>query len=273
MRIFITGASGFIGKNLLDFYSKHQTFGWSRGMDLATELDNFKPDLIIHCAAEIYNPDLMWDSNIVLTKTCLDYVKVNPQTQMVHLGSSGEYGPVSKASSEKDLIDPVDMYQATKGMATLMCQGYARNFNLNISIARPYSVFGPGEKPHRLFPRLYKAYIKNEPMVLFQGYHDFIYIDDFVRGIDILATYESVPRGEIINLGSGVQYSNFEINDLFIKYTGIKNAPVEKKETLQKLFESNFWVCDTTYAWQKYKFKTRLSVDEGIVKFLNQASY
>jgi len=273
MKIFITGAGGFVGKNLLEFYKDQQTFGWSRGMDLGSELTNFQPDVIIHCAAEIYNPDLMWDSNIILTKTCLDYVKANPNTKMVHLGSSGEYGPVSKASSEKDLIDPVDMYQATKGMATLMCQGYARNFGLDISIARPYSVFGPGEKPHRLFPRLYKAYIKQEPMILYQGYHDFIYIDDFVRGIDILVRYENLPRGEIVNFGSGVQYSNFEINDLFANYTNNKTAPVEKKENLQKLFESNFWVCDTTYAWQKYKFKTGFSVEAGISKFINLANY
>jgi len=272
VKIFITGSTGFVGKNLIQFYSNEEVKPYYRENDLTSELENFKPDVIINSAAEIYNSEVMWESNVILTKKCLDYVKKNPTTKMVQIGSSSEYGPVSKASKENDLINPVDMYQATKGMCTLMSQGYARQYNLNISIARPYSVYGPGERPHRLFPRLYKAYIKQEPMILFQGFHDFIYIDDFVRGIDILCKYENAPPGEIVNFGSGVQYSNFEINDIFKQIVG-HEAPVEKKESLSKIFESNFWVCDTTYAWQKYKFKSIVDIHTGIANFINQAEY
>ena len=270
MKIFITGSTGFVGKNLVEFYSRcvEDVKAYRREDDLTSELNVFKPDVIIHSAAEIYDAEVMWESNIIMTKVCLDYVMSNPSTKMIYIGSSSEYGPAPKASSEKDTINPVDMYQATKGMGTLMCQGYSRHYDLDISIARPYSVYGPGEKPHRLFPRLYRAYIKHEPMILNQGYHDFIYIDDFVRGIDILCRYENLPRGEIVNFGSGVQYSNFEINDIFKNITG-RDAPIEKKQTLAKMFESNFWVCDTSYAWQKYKFKTQTDIHTGILNFID----
>jgi nucleoside-diphosphate-sugar epimerase len=268
VKIFITGSTGFVGKNLIKYYSHEEVKPYYRENDLSFELENFKPDVIINSAAEIYDDSVMWESNVVLTKKCLDYVKNNPTTKMVQIGSSSEYGPMPRASSEKDLINPVDMYQATKGMCTLLAQGYARHYNLDIVIARPYSVYGPGEKPHRLFPRLYNAYIKQEPMVLYQGFHDFIYIDDFVRGIDILCKYENAPKGDIVNFGSGVQYSNFEINDIFQKITNV-SAPVEKKLNLLKPFESNFWVCDTTYAWQKYKFKTQYDIYAGIKDFID----
>ena len=121
MRIFITGSNGFIGKNLVEYYSSHEVYGYKRG-NLTTELSDFSPNLIINCAAEIYDPLSMYESNVTITKECLEWVAGNRQTAMIQIGSSSEYGPLSYASSEKDKINPVDMYQATKGMATLLCQ-------------------------------------------------------------------------------------------------------------------------------------------------------
>lgn len=272
MKIFITGTTGFIGQNLVKFYSDHDIFEHRRYMDVGAKLDYFKPDLIINCAAEIYNAADMFVPNVLWTHECLEYVKSSPKTKMVQIGSSAEYGPLDHPSSEQDRINPVDMYQATKGAATLLCQGYARQYKLDISVARPYSVYGPGEKPHRLFPRLFKAFVKDEPMTLYQGYHDFIYIDDFVRGIDILAKEESKPYGEIVNFGSGKQYSNFEVADLFKQISG-KSAPISIQEQMAKTFESTVWICDTKYAQEKYDFKTEVSLEDGIKKFLELANY
>ena len=58
MKIFLTGTQGFIGRNLLEFYHGHEIFEHRRYMDIGAKLDYFKPDLIIHCAAEIYKPEL-----------------------------------------------------------------------------------------------------------------------------------------------------------------------------------------------------------------------
>ena len=53
MKIFITGGTGFIGRNLIDFYCDEEIFQYKRGSDLADDLKYFKPDLIINSAAEI----------------------------------------------------------------------------------------------------------------------------------------------------------------------------------------------------------------------------
>ena len=136
MKIYITGANGFIGKNLIEFYKDHQILAHQRNTDIQAQCDWFKPDLIFHCAAEIYKPELMFESNIVLTQQCLEYVKAHPKTRMVYIGSSAEYGPMPRASKETDRINPVDMYQATKGAGTLLCQGYAMQYCLDVKIAR-----------------------------------------------------------------------------------------------------------------------------------------
>jgi len=266
MKIFITGTTGFIGKNLIEYYKDHEVFEHKRYMDLPAKLDYFKPEVIINCAADIYNPLDMWLPNVVWARDCLEYVRENPSTKMIQIGSSSEYGPMPRASNETDRINPVDMYQATKGAATLLCQGYARQYKLDIKIARVYSAYGNHEKSHRLFSRLYDAFFNTQPMTLFNGYHDFIYIDDFIRGIDILVKAEA-NHGDIVNFGSGVQHSNLEVLQLWEKITG-KLAPVTYENKMNKEFESNVWICDTSYASNAYGFKVEYSLEEGIQELI-----
>lgn len=266
MKLFITGSSGFVGKNLVSFYKEHDIHSYTRGQNLVEELEKFQPEVIINSAAEIYDSEKMYASNIQIVYDCLEYVK-KTKIRMIQIGSSSEYGTMNRASKETDRINPIDVYQATKGAATLLCQGYARKYKLDVLIARPYSIYGPGEKPHRLFPMLYKSFIRNQQMNLKQGYHDFIYIDDFLRGIDILINHQNPKHGDIVNFGSGIQYSNFEICDFFEEIVG-HSASINKINDIAESHENDVWVCDTTHAEEEYGFKVKYDIKSGIQKFI-----
>jgi nucleoside-diphosphate-sugar epimerase len=269
MKIFITGTTGFLGMSLKEhFGSTHTVSEYVRGTDMTAALMVNKPDVIIHCAGEIYNADKMFATNVGLVEEILEWIKRNPATRMIQIGSSAEYGPMHRATAEVDRINPVDVYQATKGAASLLCQGYSRQFDLQTLVARIYSGYGVNERPHRLFPRLYRAFFNNEPMKLFGGVHDFIYIDDFVRGIELVLQQEW-PTGEIVNFGSGRQYTNRAVLETWEQVTG-QSAPVEYEDRLSKAYESDVWVCDTAYAQQQYKFQTQFSLEQGIEDFIKK---
>ena len=116
MKIYITGATGFLGQSFAHHYApNNMIFCHSRGSDPVTELNMVNPDLIIHCAGEIYDNTLMVDTNILMTHQILEWVKDHSATRMIYIGSSSEYGQVDRATTESDPINPTDIYQATKG--------------------------------------------------------------------------------------------------------------------------------------------------------------
>ena len=269
MKIYITGATGFLGLSFIDHLSeKNEILSHVRGTSVVDELDSFVPDLIIHCAGEIYDNELMFDTNIGMTHGILEWVRSHPSTRMIYVGSSSEYGILARAANESDRINPVDIYQATKGAASLLCQGYSRYYKLQITVARIYSGYGVHERERRLFPTLYRATFKNQPMTLHDGVHDFIYIDDFLRGIDCLLAKEW-PLGEIVNFGSGQQTTNLEVLEVWNRVTGEK-SPITYQEGFSKAYESKIWCCDTSYSQSQYGFKTEYSLEMGIKDFIRK---
>jgi nucleoside-diphosphate-sugar epimerase len=263
MKFFITGTTGFLGRSLKQhFEPQHEVVEYIRGASITDMLTIHQPNVIIHCAGEIYNADKMFSTNVCMVEEILEWVKRNRDCRMIQIGSSSEYGPVDYPTSEQDRINPQNAYEATKGAATLLCQGYSRQFDLQVLVARIYSGYGAHERPHRLFPKLYRAFYHNEPITLYRGVHDFIYIEDFVRGIE-LTLAKSWPTGEIVNFGSGRQYTNVQVLEAWERVTG-RTALLEYHDRFSKSHDTKFWCCNTSYAEDQYGFVAQYTLEQGI---------
>ena len=235
-KILITGSNGFVGKNLIEYYSdKYSIITLFRNDNIDDKLAE-NPDFIINTAASIYDFDTMFDTNVGLVHKLIEYVK-QTKTRLVQIGSSAEYGKKDFPSKETDLLQPVSYYAGTKAAATLMCQSVALEYDLPIVVARPYSLYGKYEKTYRLFSKLYESFVNNTEMTLSEGYHDLIYIDDFIFGLDLLL--HNGYNGDIVNFGTGRQTSNFEVLNIFVNIFGNQPNCIKISQGLAKPFENN----------------------------------
>jgi nucleoside-diphosphate-sugar epimerase len=269
MKYLITGHTGFIGKSLVErLKDSDELFlvgrDWETNPTIPTEIKNFSPDYIIHCAAEIKNSSKTFNSNVVMTDWLLRVTRDVDYRAFINLGSSSEYGATNKSISEKDLLKPRTLYEATKGASTLLCQGHASEYDKPIATIRPFSVYGIYESESRLVPTLFRNFKNNSPCKLSLGVHDFIYVDDFIDGIfSVLYSEREVIKGDVVHFGNGVQYTNLEVFNIIKRLFG-KELEYQKINNIFNTYDTLSWVADISYAKAKYKFNPKYSLETGL---------
>jgi len=266
----ITGIQGFIGGHLK---KACELLGWevhgtTREDTIASTVKLLKstnPAYIFHTAAELTDESKMYETNVALTHAILDYCVRLPQgkkpNKLVIFGSSSEYGRKTKPSAETDALEPETIYEGTKAAATYLARSYSITYNIPTVVIRPFTVYGQGEKFKKLIQVLLKL---PKEIELSAGVHDYIYITDFIDAVfKIINTPRATPF-DIVNVGTGKQTTNLEVVKLIEKYTG---HSFYTKPRPSKPYDSDTWVCDTTYSSAEYGLKPKYSIEDGL-KFL-----
>lgn len=268
MKYLITGYTGFIGKSIIDRLPGQTLFllgrEWATDTTIPDQIMKFSPDYIIHCAAEIKDSSKTFISNVSMTNWLLNITQNIDYKAFISLGSSSEYGATNKAISEIDLLKPRTMYEATKGASTLLCQGFASEYDKPIAIVRPFSVYGVHESENRLIPTLFKNFKNMTPCKISLGVHDFIHIDDFIDGIfSVLYSESDLIKGDVVHFGSGVQYTNLEVFNIIKSICGI-DLEYQLINNIFNKYDSLNWVADISYAKSKYKFNPKYNLINGL---------
>jgi nucleoside-diphosphate-sugar epimerase len=269
-KVVITGANGFVGSSLVKFLEKEmQVFPFTRKNSMS-EIVDIEPEYIIHCAAEVYNKDLMFDSNVILTYELLELSKNLPSLEhFVYIGSSSEYGRKSCPISEDDVLKPDSIYEGTKACGTMLTRAYGKTYGFMTSIIRPFSLYGPKEPQRKFIPRLYDCFVTNTSMNISPGVHDWIYIDDFVEGIKLVMV-NAKETGEYYHFGTGIQHTNLEVFKLFsivmdktLDYTLVNTAAGSAG------IDSNSWVANAEKVLKQFNWSPKHTLKEGLIKYVN----
>ena len=268
MKIIITGHTGFIGKSLLERFKGEEimTIGreWKTDSTLKDQIKQFNPEYIIHCAAEIKNAYNTFEANVLMLNWLLETTTNINYKAFINIGSSSEYGHTTISMTEKELLKPRTMYEATKGAGTLLCQGFAREFNKPVVTVRPFSVYGEYEPSSRLIPTLFRNFKNNIVSNISLGVHDFIHIDDFLDGLlYIMLSEREIIKGDIVHLGSGVQYTNLEVFNIIKDLFNSTLEPISIENIFNK-YDTLNWVADITYAKSRYKFNPKYNLKTGL---------
>jgi len=231
MKIFITGTAGFIGFSLAKFLlesnhnvhgydgitnyydiklkqnrnkilTKYKKFSSTKGMlenkDLLKKtLNKFKPEIIIHLAAQagvrysIEQPRSYLSSNIMGTFNIIELAHKIKVKHLLIASSSSVYGANKKIPyRENDNIQSqLSVYASTKLATESLAHSYSNIWKLPTTALRFFTVYGPWGRPDMALFKFTKSIINGKKIDIYNKgnmYRDFTYIDDIVKCISLL---------------------------------------------------------------------------------------
>ena len=267
MRILVTGAAGFIGSHLCErlVIKGHQVIGIDNfsnyydsslkkinakdieqsgvqliRADLLDDLSSILPtdfDIIYHFAAQpgisASTPYKDYErNNVKATQHLLQWViETHSSLKMfINIATSSIYG-FHATSTEEEAPMPVSDYGVTKLAAEQLVLAAQRSEKIPSCSIRLFSVYGPRERPEKLYTKLIKSIYENTSFPLYEGseLHErsFTYVGDIIDGLEKIIDNRDACNGEIINLGSTAVYTTADGIALIEKIIG-KNAIIEK---------------------------------------------
>jgi len=203
MRVFITGASGFIGSYLFrDLVNAgHEVLALKRAttnlyriedcLEKAIWIDEsssfekeivaFKPDIIFHLAWKGVSAKdrvdwVMQESNIPLFQTLLNIATKCGTKKFVGVGSQAEYGVFESKIDESYPANPNSAYGAVKYACLTILKTYCELNSINWYWFRIFPCFGPTEDDNWLIPSLIKCIYTQDHMDLTPGEQKLAYL-------------------------------------------------------------------------------------------------
>ncbi len=282
-KILITGSSGFIGKNLVEsLLSEYEITGLSKqqknsksnhiikDISKITSKDFKNIFCIIHLAAitdlkvcKDY-PDQCIATNVLGTQKILESARKN-NCKVIYASTSHVYGiPKKLPINETTSTSPTSMYAGSKLAGEILCESYHKQFDMDISIVRIFSVYGPESNNHYVVPNIVEQLKKSNKIKLgnINSRRDFIFISDVINAFKIILN--NINGFNIYNVGAEKSYSIKEICKKFEKLHGEK---IIIKSTVKQnsKFDAKNIVCDATKL-KKLGWKSKISLDEGLKK-------
>jgi len=295
MKILITGATGFVGKHVIDqiqasgydilastlekdkIECSYKDIQWLYGDmgdidSLKPAIKSFSPEVVIHLAWQGI-PDYSEGVSLINLNNSIQLldliVEETSCKKIIVSGSCFEYGAKKGITKETDPIKINSFFAWAKHSLYEYLALKCEKKNINLVWFRIYYVYGPGQRIKSLIPYVVNSLKLNEipqinnPM----NKNDFVYVKDVANAFYI-AAHKKINSG-IYNLGSGASTSVYEIIKickLIINSSTDISELILKKSNAKK--EIDFWA-DISKTTKVLEWYPQISIQDGIKEYIN----
>lgn len=249
-KVIVTGASGFIGLNLVRVLSAlgaqitvidrmqpserlpNVQFEWA---DLRHLDKVYEADYLIHLAAitnagfaERYPLDT-FEVNVLGTVNLLNHVRVNkrvlfPSTALVYKASST---PINE-EAETDLSS---VYALSKNVGEQVVKFHCQRMEVPHTIVRFFNIFGPGQLPMYIVPQVLSQIRENHHVEIRNGsvMRDLLFVEDCIDAVLKLSITPTAENSEF-NIGSGHIVSISDVAKAAVEASGFDDVEITDLE-------------------------------------------
>jgi nucleoside-diphosphate-sugar epimerase len=274
--VLVTGASGFVGTHLtkalgaagywVEPHSRRSGDIASCGFDVADV------GHVFHLAARTFVPESWKDPlsfyrvNVLGTVNVLEFCRAHNAS--LTLISSYVYGrPKSLPISENESLRAFNPYSHTKILAEEASRYYQEQFQVPVTIIRPFNIYGPGQDGRFLIPKILAQAVNPELEAILvadlRPRRDFIFVSDL---IELLMRTVFRHEGGVFNAGSGISLS---VKEVIETVNGL--LPVPKQvlaEELSRQDEVPDVVADISKAHEEFDWAPRTRFRDGLLETL-----
>ncbi len=281
MKLFVTGAAGFIGSNHVRWLmanTDHEitvfdalTYAGNRANlaefedsprfsfvhgditsrdDVAAALPGH--DRVVHFAAEshvdrsIMGPDAFITTNVSGTNIMCDIARQNGVEKFLHISTDEVYGSIDEGSFvEGDPLEPRSPYSASKASSDLVALAYQETYGLPVVITRSANQYGPWQFPEKVIPLFVTNLLDGLKVPLYGdglNIRDWTYVEDNCAGVHMVLEQGQV--GEVCNIGAGNELTNKELTHAILERCGKGEEMIEYVE--DRLGHDRRYSIDTT---------------------------
>jgi len=223
---------------------------------------------VFHLAGKSYvpdswnNPQDFYRTNVMGTVNVLEHCRRSDAA--LTLISTYLYGqPQRLPIAEDHPVAAVNPYAHSKLLAEEAAHFYERCFGLELTIIRPFNIYGPGQAASFLIPSIVRQVLDPATEAVrvrdLRPKRDYLYVADAVSML--LASLRAGSHG-VFNLGSGCSASVAEVIELVNTAAGIRkpvvSADVERPGEIMDV------VADTSRAAAELNWRPSTSMADGI---------
>lgn len=202
--------------------------------------------------------------NALGTLNILEFMVKNRMSRLIHSSSITVYGkPRTLYVKESSPTNPIIVYGVSKLTAENYCSMFSALHDLDITILRYGSVYGPGLNQRTALPLFVEKALKNEIIILYgdgMRSQDYVYVDDVIRA-NLLAARKGI--GGVFNIGSGIRVTMKELAHTIVEVFESKSK-IRFDPTKQQEFSIGI---DIEKAKRELGYSPRFNLKKGIEKY------